>query len=130
MNTAFAARSTSFIPAPNTGRQPLIDISAHITAVNRLRATIATLNEEGPQRQIDSGDPAVACLLRREQQGPSWVLSLFNTDLHQPHQAHLAGLDGDVQLAREVTPGSAGQTLATSDAIWLTAGEARIFVNA
>ena len=114
---------------PEHSEQPLIDISAHIAAVNRLRAAIPALNEEGPQRQVETGDPALACLLRRAKQGPSWVLSLFNTDLHQPHQARLAGLDGDVQLAREVTPGSAGQTFATGDAIWLAAGEARLFVN-
>ncbi len=114
---------------PEHWERPLIDIGAYIGAVNRLRATIPALNTEGPQRQVDSGDPALACLLRRAQQGPSWALSLFNTDLHQPRTARLAGLDGDVLLAREVTPGSAGQTLATGETIRLAAGEARLFVN-
>ncbi|MBS1229681.1 MAG: hypothetical protein H6R17_2958 [Proteobacteria bacterium] len=115
---------------PQHWEQALIDISAFIAAVNCMRASIPAVNEEGAQRQIQSGDPAVVCLLRRSLAGPSWVLSVINTDLHQPHQAHLAGLDADILSAREVTPGSPGQTLSIGDALLLAPAEARVFVNA
>jgi len=115
---------------PQHWEQPLIDITAYIAAVNRMRANIPVLNEEGPQRQLQSGDPAVACLLRRSLEGPSWVLSVINTDLRNPHQACISGLDDDSLLAREVTPGREGQTLATGEIMLLAPAEARIFVNA
>ena len=95
-----------------------------------MRANIPVLNEEGPQRQLQSGDPAVACLLRRSLEGPSWVLSVINTDLRNPHQACISGLDDDSLLAREVTTGREGQTLATGEIMLLAPAEARIFVNA
>ena len=114
---------------PQHWEQPLIDISAFIAAVNRLRASIPALNEEGPQRQLQSSDPAVVCLLRRANEGRSWVLSVINTDLRHPHQTCITGLDDDTLVAREVTPGSSGQTFATGDTLPLAPAEARVFVN-
>jgi len=114
---------------PQHWEQPLIDISAFIAAVNRMRASIPAVNEEGAQRQVEAGDPAVVCLLRRSLAGPAWVLSVINTDLHQPHQARMTGLDSDILMAREVTPGGEGQTLATGDVMSLAPAEARVFVN-
>lgn len=110
--------------------KPLIDITAFIAEVNRMRATIPALNEEGAQRQIHLADAAVVCLLRRAQTGPSWVLSIFNSDLHGAHEVRLAGLDPDTLLAREVTPGSQGQVIKAGDRLRMPPGAARIFVNA
>lgn len=115
---------------PEHWEQPLFDLSEYIAAVNRMRAGIPALNEEGAQRQVRMGDPAIACLLRRAQTGPSWVLSLFNTDLHNPHDVCISGLDPDTLLAREVTPGGQGQTITAGDVLQLAPGAARIFVNA
>ena len=95
-----------------------------------MRAGIPVLNEEGAQRQVHSGDPAVVCLLRRAQAGSSWVLSVINIDLHNPHDFCIAGLDSDTIVGREVTPGSSGQTATVGDVLKLAPGEARIFVNA
>lgn len=109
--------------------RPLFDLSAFIADSNRMRAAIPALNEEGPQRQVQLGDSAVACLLRRATNGPSWVLSLFNSDLHQAHAVTLNGLDADTLLAREVTPGGDGQLLRAGDTMQLAPGAARVFVN-
>ena len=56
-------------------------------------------------------------------------LSVINTDLHHPHQTCIAGLDDDTLVAREVTPGSSGQTLATGATLPLAPAEVRVFVN-
>ena len=114
---------------PEHWEPPLFDICGYIAAVNRMRAAIPVLNEEGAQRQVDTGDPAVVCLLRRAWDGPSWVLSVLNTDLHHGHQWHIQGLDSDVVVAREVTPGGKGETIMAGEVLTLAPGEARIFVN-
>jgi len=115
---------------PEHWEAPAIDISGYIAAVNRMRAGIPALNEEGAQRQVHLGDPAVVCLLRRALAGPGWVLSLINTDLMHHHEARLGGLDDDVVMAREVTPGGKGETIIAGDVLGLAPGAARIFVNA
>jgi starch synthase (maltosyl-transferring) len=109
--------------------RPLFDISAYIAEVNNMRAGIPALNEEGTQRQVHLGDQAVACLLRRGQAGPSWVLSVINSDLHHAHEVCISGLDADILLAREITPGGKGQTIAAGDVLRLAPGAARVFVN-
>lgn len=108
---------------------PQFDLSGYITAVNRMRAGIPVLNEEGSQRQVHAGDSAVVCLLRRAQAGSSWVLSVLNTDLYHTHDAYITGLDSDVVEAREVTPGSNGEVITVGAVLRLSPGEARIFVN-
>jgi len=115
---------------PEHWESPQFDICGYIAAVNRMRAAIPALNEEGAQRQVHLGDPAVVCLLRRANGGPAWVLSLINTDLHHGRDARLGGLDGDVAAAREVTPGGRGETVMPGSVVALAPGEARIFVNA
>jgi starch synthase (maltosyl-transferring) len=115
---------------PEHWEHVLVDITAYITAVNRMRADIAVLNEEGEQRQLDSGEPQVVCLQRRAQTGPSWVLSVINTDLHHAHDVRISGLDPDTVAGREVTPGSKGKTAVLGDVLKLAPGAARIFVNA
>jgi starch synthase (maltosyl-transferring) len=117
---------------PQHWETPLIDLCPFVAEVNRMRVAIPALNEEGAQRQIHLGSTAVACLLRRAQSGPGWVLSLFNTDLHQAHEVRLTGLDADVLVAREVTPcgGSGPLNVAAGDVVRLEAGAARIFINA
>ena len=114
---------------PEHWEPPLFDICGYIAAVNRMRAAIPVLNEEGAQRHVHTGDPAVVCLLRRAWDGPSWVLSVLNTDLHHGHEAHIQGLDADVVVAREVTPGGKGETITACDVLRLVPGEARVFVN-
>jgi starch synthase (maltosyl-transferring) len=112
---------------PEHWEHPLFDISAYIAEVNRMRTEIAVLNEEGPQRQIHLDDPAIACLLRRARSGPSWVLSVINTDLYAAHQVRITGLDSDTLVAHEVTPEYSGQALAAGDVLTLPPGAARVF---
>jgi starch synthase (maltosyl-transferring) len=114
---------------PEHWERPLFDISDYIAEVNHMRAAIPALNEEGTQRQVHLGNPAITCLLRRAQEGPSWVLSLINTDLHNAQEACIGGLDSDTLLAREVTPGGQGQTIARGDVLLLPPGAVRVFAN-
>jgi len=114
---------------PEHWEQPLFDISDSIAAINRMRAHVAVLNEEGPQRQLQVGDLRLLCLLRKANTGPAWVLSLINTDLWHEHDAHVGGIDTDTFEAREVTPGREGGSLAAGQVLRLAPGEARIFVN-
>lgn len=114
---------------PEHWETPLFDISGYIAEVNRMRAGIPILNEEGPQNQIDGGDPAVVCLLRRAHAGPAWVLSVFNTDLHHGRDARIVAIDDATFAAREVTPGSDGTGIAAGESFRLAPGAARIFVN-
>ncbi len=115
---------------PEHWEEPLFDVSDYIAAVNRMRAGIPVLNEEGEQRQVHQGDAEIVCLLRRAQSGPSWVLSVINTDLRNARDVRISGLDSDVLAGREVTPGSSGETAAFDNVLKLAPGEARIFVNA
>lgn len=108
---------------------PQFDLSDYITAVNRMRAHIPVLNEEGSQRQVNVGDSALICLLRRAQNGSSWVLSVLNTDLYHTHDAYISGLDSDMFEAHEVTPGSKGEFITAGAVLRLSPGEARIFVT-
>jgi hypothetical protein len=57
------------------------------------------------------------------------VLLVFNTNLQQRLDARVSGLDDDVVLAREVTPGRQGAAVTLAEALPLVPGEARIFVN-
>lgn len=115
---------------PENWEQPLFDISGYITAVNRMRAGIPVLNEEGMQRQVHLGDSDVVCLLRRARNGPSWVLSVINTDLRNLHDVCISGLDSDIVLGREVTPDNQGETVTAGHILKLAPGAARVFVNA
>lgn len=114
---------------PEHWERPLFDISAYIAGVNRLRAGLPALNEEGPQRQIQAGDPAIVCLLRHAQEGPAWVLSLINTDLSNSHDTRISWLDADSVLAREITPEGEGQAVVAGDILTLAPGQVRVFVN-
>lgn len=110
--------------------QPLFDISAYIGEINRLRAALPVLNEEGEQRQIDLGNAAVTCLQRRALHGPEWVLTLLNNDLRHEHAVRFPGVAAALLSAREVTPGAPQQTVKTGDSVPLAAGSARVFVHA
>jgi len=125
----FRTRLNVALTRPEHWEQPLFDISDYIAAVNQMRAAIPVLNEEGAQRQLHTGDPAVVCILRRALAGSSWVLLVFNTNLQQRLDARVSGLDDDVVLAREVTPGRQGAAVTLAEALPLEPGEARIFVN-
>ena len=56
-------------------------------------------------------------------------LSVLNTDLHHGREARIAGLDQDVVVAREVTPGGKGETISAGEVLTLAPGAARVFVN-
>jgi len=49
-----------------------------------MKASVPALNEEGPQEMVplEDGDDSLTCLLRRSNDGSSWVLTVINSDAH------------------------------------------------
>lgn len=117
---------------PSFWETPQFDISAYIGEVNRMKAAVPVLNEEGPQRAFLVGDGSRVCaLLRRAMRGPGgWALTLINTDYGATVHAHMHGLDGDITEGREVTPGGRNEVLRPGAEMALAPGEVRVFTRA
>jgi len=114
---------------PEHWEEPTFDLTSFIAEVNRMKASVPALNEEGPQRSFAIGDGRVVCLLRRTNKGRDWVLSVINTDWGSPATARMDGLDRNVAKGREVTPGGANQAFAAGVELSLEPGEVRVFVK-
>ena len=63
---------------PDDWELPAFDLTSYIGEVNRMKASLPVLNEEGPQRAIPLGDGQIVCLLRRAMRGPAWTATLIN----------------------------------------------------
>ncbi|KAF0114955.1 MAG: putative alpha amylase [Rhodospirillaceae bacterium] len=112
---------------------PRFDLSAWIGAVNQMKAAAPALNVEGPQYHVPATDPAIVCLVRRVHGQHSWAVTYMNTDLWQPHETRVEGIEADMNAdmndGREVTPDHAPTPLRIGDVLRLEAGEARVFVT-
>jgi Glycosidases len=115
---------------PSFWETPQFDISAYIGEVNKMKAAVPVLNEEGPQRAFMIGDGRICALLRRAMRGPGWAVSLINTDYGNTVSAPLNGLDGDIGQGREVTPGGRKETMQPGANMSLAPGEVRVFTRA
>ncbi|MBL8659554.1 MAG: alpha-amylase [Rhodospirillales bacterium] len=115
---------------PNDWEEPIFDISAFIGEVNRMRAAVPVLNEEGPQKRIFMSDDRVVCLLRRRLRGDDWSVSFLNSDHEQDVTARIENLDQDITGGREITPGRDDGGFAPGEEIALKPGEVRVFVKA
>lgn len=74
----FKTRLDNTTTRPDLWEAPAFDISDYITEVNRLKALLPVLNEEGPQERLFiPRNPAVA-LLRRTDSREAGVLTLLN----------------------------------------------------
>lgn len=118
---------------PSDWEQPRFDLSAFIGEVNRLKAELSVLNQEGPQRLISSPTGAFG-LLRRNDTGAEWVLLVLNPDDNGAWSLDTDGSDPVAAIAlkgEEVTPGRprGGAVVDGAGGLALKAGEIRVFAG-
>ena len=65
--------------------------SAFIAAVNRMKASVPALNEEGPQRRLSPPDDPLLVLLRQTESGAERALILVNTQERETRDVVAAG---------------------------------------
>ena len=115
---------------PEDWEKPAFDLTTYIGEVNRMKASLPVLNEEGPQRSIVFGDGRVVGLLRRALRGSDWSLLVVNTDRGAWATAKLSPLDADVGDGREVTPGGKDEPFRSGAEVTLEPGEVRLYASA
>ena len=99
---------------PEDLEEPQFDLSDFIAEVNRIKASLPVLNEEGPQVAVHADlGPAIA-LVRRGETVPGWTALLLNPDPNESHGFAAGRLDGAVAGAvdgEDLTPGRKGGDL-------------------
>jgi starch synthase (maltosyl-transferring) len=113
---------------PDDWEKPAFDLTSYIGEVNRMKASLPVLNEEGPQTSIPLGRGQIVCLLRRAMRGPAWTATLINHG-RQAITARIQGLGSGVEDGREVTPGGADRTFRAGEEVTLDPGEVRIYAS-
>lgn len=115
---------------PEDWETPSFDLSEFIGKANRMKAAVPVLNGEGPQSIIDFEGGNAIGMLRREQPGDSWCLSIVNKDLNTARTVWADELEGlDFSQAVEVTPGHPPQRQAGDATVVLGPAEVRIFAK-
>jgi starch synthase (maltosyl-transferring) len=114
---------------PADWEKPAFDISGYIADVNRMKASVPALNEEGPQRAVMLDGGRVMALERRTESGPGWAVTLVNPDPEASVTARVDGLDRSISGGHEVTPGWQGVPLHPGMEITLDPGDVRVFAN-
>ena len=114
---------------PKDWEKPAFDLTRYIGEVNRMKASLPVLNEEGPQRAIMLGEGRVVCLLRRAMRGNAWTVTLINADRSSPVTTRIGPLDKGVHEGRDVTPGCAGDPLRVGAEMTLQPGEVRVYAS-
>lgn len=114
---------------PSFWEIPQFDISGYIAEVNKMKAAVPVLNEEGPQRAIWLGDGRIVCLVRRAMRGPDWTVTILNSDYGATVTARLDGIDADIREGGEITPGGRGEPLRAGAEMTLGPGEVRLFTR-
>ncbi|HTV90443.1 MAG TPA: maltotransferase domain-containing protein [Stellaceae bacterium] len=92
-----------------------LDLGDFIADVNRMKAAVPALNEEGPQRRLTRADDPLVALLRQCEASADRALVLVNTSDREPREAAVedllraAGLQhlGDRLMIAEMRPGGA-----------------------
>lgn len=112
---------------PNDWESEEIDLTGFIADVNRMKAGIPALNEEGPQTVLRLGDDRAVCLLRRTNDGGHWCLTIINSNPSVPVTIRLDGLDGGLSAGTEKTPGYPAIALTPGMDVALKPGEVRVF---
>jgi starch synthase (maltosyl-transferring) len=70
--------------------RPTWDITAYVSAVNRLKASYRTFNEEGPIDAVDTGNPALFAFLKSSHDHAERALVILNKDRKNSQFGELA----------------------------------------
>ncbi len=114
---------------PKDWEDPTFDLTGFIADVNKMKASVPVLNEEGPQRAFKVGDGRIVCLLRRASKGSDWALTVINTEWESNASGRIDLSDKDIAQGREITPGGRNEAFAAGEKLTLEPGEIRIFVK-
>lgn len=114
---------------PTDWEQPAFDLSDFIAETNRMKASVPVLNEEGPQRRLETDHSHGIGLHRTTDAGGAWALSVINTDREHGHAIRAISLVGNDNLGcgEEVTPGHHHVRLDANTTLRLHAADLRVF---
>jgi starch synthase (maltosyl-transferring) len=76
------------------------DLQPFIASVNRMKAAVLALNEEGPQCRLSRPDDPLLVLLRQTESGDDRALVLVNTQEREPRDGVVRGLLSAAGLSR------------------------------
>jgi len=110
--------------------QPEFDLTRYIGEVNKMKASIPVLNDEGPQQAVPIDGGRLMCLVGRMQRGSSWSVTVVNPDPGQRVTARLHGMEGDFKDGREITPDWQGVPFYPDMELTLDPGDVRVFARA
>jgi starch synthase (maltosyl-transferring) len=116
---------------PGDWETPRFDLTDFVRAVNRMKAEHSVLNREGPQWRVDSPTGALG-LMRRNDHGDEWVLTVVNPDDNGPWSLETDGSDpvgAIAALGHEITPGRDGPTFDQAGGLALAPGDIRLFTG-
>jgi starch synthase (maltosyl-transferring) len=114
---------------PADWEEPWFDLTRYIAEVNRMRASLAVLNTEGPQRAIRLGSGQATCLVRTADRGGDWVATLVNPDLRSAVSARIEGLGHAIAGGRQVAPAKKSASLVAGSEVRLGPGEVKVFAS-
>lgn len=116
---------------PGDWEEHQFDISSYIGAVNRMKARLPVLNEEGPQARVSPDWSTVVALVRRSDKERGVAVALINPD-------PVSGYDYPVDVLRDVagpgnledvTPAAEPVNLSGGGSIRLNPQEMRVFYS-
>lgn len=116
---------------PDDWEEPLFDLTEFIREVNRMKAGIGVLNEEGPQDRLTSKGAPVVVLLRVSETKPGRALALINSDHNAGHDYSVDMLEAALGVPlidiRDVTPQAEPAELKLEGRVSLAPLEMRVF---
>jgi len=115
---------------PENAESPLFDISDAIAAINRMKAAVPALNEEGPQASVGPPQSALVALRRETVDRADWALLLINPMAQRAVRFSAAELElapTGGMIAGEVTPGGEELSLEAASRVLVNPLEVRVF---
>lgn len=116
---------------PEDWEEPLFDLTEFIRDVNRMKAGIGVLNEEGPQERITAKGTPVVALLRTSETQPGRAVALINATPENRHEYPIGMLEAALGVPcaeiQEVTPQVDAAELKAQGRIPLAPWEMRVF---
>lgn len=116
---------------PDDWEAPLFELAPFIHEVNRMKASSAVLNEEGPQQRVTPRAAPIVGLLRRRDGASGRALGLINSDPVNGHRFSVDDLKHEMAMElnaiQDISSLGIGHALAEGGAIHLAPREMRVF---